>query len=193
MNKRRILILLISLFAFFNSYSVYADSCYNKSPNLRQLGNDGYYSLKHPIRLSSVQQEFLNNLFSSMQGQWTGSSTITTCLGSEKNSRVVTNQFNINTTIARSTGLKIRLDTKKYNSETKITSSIKTFIDTTSLFDIATTNDSVTLTQRYRTASGSILSEWIINIKHSQDSLYISSELFNNGIFASSEQMILSR
>lgn len=57
-----------------------AGDCYEKSPNLINIGSE-YYNLENTTTLSAEEKQRANNLFTKINGEWKGEATILECSG----------------------------------------------------------------------------------------------------------------
>ena len=186
---RYVIALILSMAALSNNAQ--ALTCYEKSPNYSNLG-DEYFNLETPRVLSDNDREMLNALYSKIEGDWEGELREIECKGPDSNPRMEYNNYELNADITPSTngGLTIRAD--KYDATKKIRkgTTIK-LLDNTSTFEFNfVTGDHLVFSDRFRrrnVSGGSRLNEYINDIKINGDTLEITISLYVNGVYVSEE------
>lgn len=195
--KKYILQALIALYFAIYSLNAFAVSCDEISPNLRKEG-DSYYSNFDVNPLTTNQKKDVKRIVSSVKSRLQGEGVFTECWGSSTNQRKVVTKERVSAkfNIESDAIIEIRLSVHDIKNKTNTNETLNYFSrkDGYSLVNI--TNDSITLSRRFREKSGrkgSTLIESIVKLSVSNGVLTINEMQYLNGHFSYLRNRVLGR
>jgi hypothetical protein len=195
---------MLCLSSLLFTSNLFAATCFEKSPNFINLGEE-YYDFEEPLKLSNAEQNQIEAIFRQVHDErkWRGQGTHIECFGTDNAPEEQVNNLKLRVKTESNENLHIAFNAEIKNLDNGITRNERLdILGNTPIFSFESKGSNhFTFTEKYRSASGAVkqnskrftrLVENLYEIKLNGSQFQFIKNYYINGVFVARDEWYLS-